>query len=397
VETEEIVLPLMLSAIVNPTRWTGEQLMLPDQFTIDSGRGEIYQTSGESVRLEDSDLELLQIEEQFLDGGSPLGREVQEDSLSYGQEIEHSTPIPEPLLEAYRNLFNHFSDRKRTPSTDKWDKPTQELVENVLVAYIEAAEEMGSSKTFSPSAPLRSLGTIQSTTSQKIWLTPFHPVLLAYGLRIAEWRDSELQGTAEKGFRRDEFVDKFSPSGILPYRNSDSSENLLRGLRYRDHPLWQIYSPVEAPGAVTPSYMERVIRDKLFTFVQAFPTLFSLHSERHMVINLINMGDLESVIKGLFKFYKKIASSDFDSPTILLRIYGGDGEGESLDQFFNNSSESRLRSTLENKDDQLVDTLRRKVHYIHAGEYKEDNQKPAHITFFRGLLRRTRRHQHGTR
>ena len=386
VETEEIVLPLMLSAIVNPTRWTGEQLMLPDQFTIDSGRGEIYQTSGESVRLEDSDLELLQIEEQFLDGGSPLGREVQEDSLSYGQEIEHSTSIPEPLLEAYQNLFDHFSDRKRTPSTDTWDKPTQELVEDVLVAYIEAAEKMGSSKTFSPSAPLRSLGTIQSTTSQKIWLTPFHPVLLAYGLRIAEWRDSELQGTAEKGFRRDEFVDKFSPSGILPYRNSDSSENLLRGLRYRDHPLWQIYSPVEAPGAVTPSYMERVIRDKLFTFVQAFPTLFSLHSERHMVINLINMGDLESVIKGLFKFYKKIASSDFDSPTILLRIYGGDGEGESLDQFFNNSSESRLRSTLESKDDQLVDTLRRKVHYIHAGEYKEDNQKPAHITFFRGLL-----------
>jgi hypothetical protein len=386
VETEEMVLPLMLSAIVDPSQWTGDLFMLPDKFTVDTSRGEIYQTSGDSVGLEDTDLELLQIEEQILNGGSPLGREVQEDSLSYGKEIESATKVPDELLDAYQALFDHFNDRGRTPSTDSWDKVTQRLVRNVLETYIQMASEVGSSKTFSPSAPLRSLGTIQSTTSQKIWLTPFHPILLAYGLRIAEWRDTELVGTADAGFRQEHLVDKFSPTGILPYRNSDSSETLLRGLKYRNNPLWQIYSPVEAPGAVTPSYMERVIRDKLFTFVQAFPTLFSLHSERHMVINLINMGDLESVVKGLFHFYRKLESSEFESPTILLRIYGGEGEGESLDQFFNDSSESRLRSTLEGKDDQLVDTLRRKVHYIHAGDYVEDNQKPAHITFFRGLL-----------
>ncbi len=387
IETEEIVLPLMLSAIVRPNRWTGSQFMLPAKFSIDTSRGEIYQTSGDTVGLEDSDLELLQIEEQILNGNSPLGREVQEDSVGYGSEIETATPVPHELLTAYQDLFDHFRERKRTPSTDQWDKPTQKLVKRVLKAYVQAAEEVGSSKTFSPSAPLRSLGTIRSTTSHKIWLTPFHPVLLAYGLRMAEWRDTEIIGTADEGFRREDFVDKFSPSGILPYRNSDGSETLLRGLKCRNNPLWQIYSPVEAPGAVTPLYMERVIRDKLYTFVQAFPTLFSLHSERHLVINLINMGDLKPVIKGLFHFYRKLDSSEFESPTILLRIYGGEGEGESLDQFFNDSSESRLRSSLESKNDQLVDTLRRKVHYIHADDYTEENQKPAHITFFRGLLK----------
>ncbi len=386
VETEEVILPLMLSAIVEPNHWQQDTFLLPEQLSVNTDRGEIYRTSGKSIGLEDPALELLQIEEYIIDEGTPLGREVEGDSIDFGSVIEDSNEIPETLLKSYDDLFDHFKKRERTPTSDRWDKQTQELVRNILESYVNAADQMGTSKTFAPSAPLRSLGTIQSATSDKVWLTPFHPILLAYGLRIAEWRDEELIRSADTGFRREEFIEKFSPSGILPYRTSDDSDQLLRGLRYRENPLWQIYSPVESPGAVTPSYMERVIRDKLYTFVQAFPSLFSLHPERHLVINLVNMGDLESVVKGLFHFYRKIDSSDFESPTILLRIYGGESEGESLDQFFNESSESRLRSTLEGKDDELVDTLRQKVHYIHEKKYVDQKQKPAHITFFRGLL-----------
>ncbi|QFU84284.1 FtsK/SpoIIIE domain-containing protein [Natronorubrum aibiense] len=387
VETEEVILPLMLSAIVEPNHWGQDSFHLPDQLSINTDRGEIYRTSGKSIGLEDPALELIQIEEHIINEGTPLGREVEGDSIDFGTLIKDANEVPEALLKAYEDLFVHFKSRERTPTSDQWDQQTQKLVRNVLESYVNAAAEVGTSKTFTPSTPLRLLGTIQSTTGDKVWLTPFHPVLLAYGLRIAEWRDEELVGTADTGFRREEFVDKFSPSGIFPYRTSDTSDKLLRGLRYRENPLWQIYSPVESPGAVTPSYMERVIRDKLYTFVQAFPSLFSLHPERHLVINLVNMGDLESVVKGLFHFYRKINSSDFEPPTILLRIYGDKTEGESLDQFFNESSESRLRSTLEGKDDELVDTLRRKVHYIHEEEYVEEDQKPAHITFFRGLLK----------
>jgi DNA phosphorothioation-dependent restriction protein DptH len=386
IETEEVILPLMLSAIVEPNHWGQDSFLLPDQLSINTERGEIYRTSGKSIGLEDPALELLQIEERIINDGTPLGREVESDSINFGSVVGDVNGVPESLLKAYEELFDHFKSRERTPTSDQWDQQTQELVQSVLESYVNAAAEVGTSKSFAPSAPLRSLGTIQSTTSDKVWLTPFHPVLLAYGLRIAEWRDEDLIGTADAGFRREEFIDKFSPSGIFPYRTSDSSDQLLRGLRYRENPLWQIYSPVESPGAVTPSYMERVIRDKLYTFVQAFPTLFSLHPERHLVINLVNMGDLESAVKGLFQFYRKINSSEFESPTILLRIYGDKSEGESLDQFFNEASESRLRSTLEGKDDELVDTLRRKVHYIHEDEYVEEDQKPAHITFFRGLL-----------
>jgi len=89
----------MLSAIVDPSQWTGDLFMLPDKFTVDTfSRGEIYQTSGDSVGLEDTDLELLQIEEQILNGGSPLDEKSKKTPLSYGKEIESATKVPDELL-----------------------------------------------------------------------------------------------------------------------------------------------------------------------------------------------------------------------------------------------------------------------------------------------------------
>ena len=386
-ETEEVIFPLMLSAIANPDRWAQEKLRLPDVLTIDTTRGGIYNASEESAGLEDDALELLQIEEHIITEQTPAGRIVDSDSLDYGTVADDTSELPAPLAEAYTALFEHFEQRNTTPSTDQWDEETVKRIQQVLEAYEQTVEGIDSPMTFGPYEPLRDLGTIQSTTTDKVWLTPFHPILLAYGLRIAQWRDEELVGSATAGFRREEFVKKFNPAGLLPYRTIDGSDLLLRGMPYRENPLWQVYSPVEAPGAVTPTYMERVIRDKLYTFVQAFPILFSLHPERPLTINLVNMGDLRPVVKGLYKFYKKIEKSEFEPPTILLRIYGGDGEGEALERFFTESAESRLRIQLEKKDDELVDVLRTKVRYIHAKEYVEENQKPAHLTFFRGLLK----------
>jgi DNA phosphorothioation-dependent restriction protein DptH len=385
-EPEEVTLPLMLGAIEDPDRWAEDQFKLPDVLNIDTSRGEIHSSGDESVRIEDETLELIQIEERIIEEQSPMSREVDGDTIDYGTAISDTSELPSALMAAYSALFEHFDERGRTPSTDRWGDETKRLVRDVLDEYGDAVDTVASPNTFGPYQPLRNVGTIQSTATNKLWLTPFHPLILAYGLRIAEWRDEELVGHASYGFRREEFVSKFTPSGLLPYRTSSKSEHLLRAMRFRENPLWQVYSPVEAPGSVTPSYMERVIRDKLYTFMEAFPSLFSLHPERHLVVNLANLGDLRPVVKGLYEFYRKVENTDWTPPTILLRVYGGDGEGDALDRFFTESADSRLRVQLEKKNDELVDLLRTKIHYVHAGEYVEQNQKPAHLTFFRGLL-----------
>lgn len=386
-ETEEIILPLMLGAIVDPGRWAGDGFRLPEGTIVDTDRGEIYTTTDDGVRLEDATLELLQIEENIISDRSPLRRDVESDTIDFGELPASQHPLPKSLTQAYEDLFEHFEVAGTTPSTDPWGADTQALVRAVLDAFETAISEIGATAAFSPYSALRDLGTIHSNAAEKVWLTPFHPLLLSYGLRIAEWRDDTLEGTATDGFRHESFSTRFNPAGLLPYRTAEDSDQPLRGMRFQENPLWMVYSPVEAPGSVTPGYMERVIRDKLFTFVQAFPILFSLHPERHLVVNIVNMGDLRPVVKGLYEFYRKIEKSKFQPPTVLIRIYGGPGEGEALERFFTESAESRLRAQLEKKSDELVDLLRTKVRYVKMGEYKSGNQKKAHLTLFRGLLK----------
>lgn len=387
-DPEEVTFPLMLAAIVEPDRWAVKDLTLPDTMDIDTDRGEIYTAADNGIRLEDEALELIQIEEQIIDDRTLLPRLIEGDEVDFGDPTGDDSKISEALQQAYDDLFTHLEDRGRTPSTDSWDDPTKTRVKAVVNAYVEAIDDIDSQKIFSPYEPLRDICSIKSETTEKVWLTPFHPLLLAYGLRIATWRDSELlPGGTNAGFRRDQFISKFNANGLHPYRTIDrSKESLLRGMPYADNPLWTVYSPIESPGSITPRYMERVVRDKLYTFVQAFPTLFELHPGRNIELNLINMGDLRPVVKGLYEFYKKIEKTDVYTPRILLRIYGDDSEGEALERFFTESAESRLRQNLEKKNDELVDQLRSHVTYVRAGEYSAGNQEEAHLTFFRGLL-----------
>lgn len=388
-EPEEMTFPLMLAAISEASQWGTKDLRLPDSISVDTNRGEIHMPSKEGIRLEETPLEIIQIEETIIDDRTPQRRTVDAEELRAGK-TDGSMEFDEfpRVIAAYEELFDHFDDRGRTPSTSSWDEETKRLVESVLVEYQRALDSIGEQPDFSQHEPLRGLGTIYSGVSEKVWLTPFHPVMLAYGLRIAEWRDETLvpEG-ATAGFRSERFVEKFNPTGLLPYVVTDRRDkSLLRGLLFESNPLWGVYSPVDSLGSVTPAYMERVIRDKLDAFMQSFPLLFELHRGRNFVINLINMGDLRPVIKGLYEFFKRVEKSSFDPPQILLRIYGGPAEGEALDQFFGDSSQSRLRTQLEQKNDEVVDRLRSNITYVRQGEYNKQTHQEAHITLFRGLL-----------
>ncbi|WP_276260567.1 FtsK/SpoIIIE domain-containing protein [Haloglomus litoreum] len=388
-DTEEMIFPLMLAGIAEPDRWAGEALQLPESISIDTNRGEIYTPTEEGIRIEEAPLEIIQTEEEIIRSREVQHRVIDSEELQAGR-VADGTALEEfpELQRAYARLLEHFDDRNRTPSTDPWDEETKRLVDDVLTAYEASIDEIGDTPDFSDYTSIRGLGTIRSTVSNRIWLTPFHPVMLAYGYRIAAWRDDTLVANgAVGGFRSERFLTRFNPTGLLPYMVSDGADKeLLRGLLYEENPLWTVYSPIESPGSVTPQYMERVVRDKLDTFMHSFPLLFELHEGRNFVINLVNMGDLRPVIKGLYEFYKRVEKSRFEPPQILLRIYGGPAEGESLDRFFGDSAQSRLRIQLEQKNDEVVDLLRSNLMYVREGEYSEANHKEAHITLFRGLL-----------
>jgi len=388
-ETEEITFPLMLAALSNPNRWAAEDLTLPDSLSIDTDRGEIYTATEEGIRIEEEALELIQIEEEIAREGVPNQRVIDSDDHGIGTVADaEELAAYDALRDAYSNLFEHFRERNRTPSTDPWDTETRKHVARVLSAYRDAVSSVGEQPSFEQYEPLRGLGMIHSTTAQKTWLTPYHPVKLAYGYRVATWRDETLVAKGDTaGFRSERFTEKFNSSGLLPYIVPHNGDDvLLRGIQYGQNSLWSVHSSIDSTGSVTPDYMERVVRDKLDTFVKSFPILFKLHDSRTLEINLINLGDLKPVVKGLYEFFKRMQKSQFEPPQLLLRIYGGSSEGEALDRFFGENRKSRLRTQLEQKNDEIVDLLRSKVMYVRKDEYTTEAHQQAHLSFFRGLL-----------
>lgn len=386
---DEVIFPLLLQAISTPKVWSDEQLRLVDGLTIDFNRGDIHLPSGQKLRLTDDITEMLNLEFLIAREDSILPRSVEGSELK-GVELnrQYEQSLDPDLKGAYSVLFNHFRCRSTTPSTDNWDIETQRLSKDVVNAYLKAVEKISSFNIITTQHEILStIGTINSRTLDRTWMTSYHPLMLAYALRLAEWRDVELcPQKMLDGFRRDYLLSRFNTAGLLPFRHFIRSDAVLTGMTMEFSRLWVVYSAVNRPGSTTPDFMSRVISDKLDAFRNAYRILFDLHSERTMVINLVNMGNLGPVIKGISNFFKKVQKEGEPAvPKILLRIYGPHSDGMELDSFYSDNAYSRLRTQMRKFDDETVDLLLSRLSYVRAGMYN-GSLEPAHITFFRGVL-----------
>jgi hypothetical protein len=385
--SESVDFPLALAAIVSPGSWADDELQISDSVSIDLNVGALHPPNRAGVEFPERALWLLQIEAKIRSTGDPRGRVVDSSKLSAGEIANPDRELPGEIGDAYDRLFDHFEQRDRSPSTDRWDEPTKRLVKNVLDAYEEGVDSISSE--ISPEYDVcQKLGTIDSRVTDARWLTPYHPVMLAYGLRLAEWRDQELlQAGAGEGFKNERFVKLLNPSGLLPYARTEDGE-LLQGRMEPSHHFWMQYDRIGGLGSKTPEYMDQVVRDKLDAFKKAFPILFNLHEDRNIVINLIQMGDLGPVVRGLFDFISGLEDPD-SCPSIVLRIYGSPTEGEELEKLFSEDARSELQESLEKRNGNIVDIIQRNVLFVRKKSFSGEDAKPAHITFFRGMLEET--------
>lgn len=382
-DRESIAFPLILAAIAEPDEWASNDLELPDSLSTNLNLGEIQLGSTGGVGVEEDALPLLELEQRYVETASAVRRESKKDSLEFGDSAGET--LPDELEEAYAALFEHFDEENTLPSTDNWGKETRARVESVLEAYQAATE--GGSGSFSPFESVLGAGRIESATTEKVWLTPFHPIMLAYGLRLARWRDELVADDRTDGFRSEQTTAYLNPVGYLPYLyNADGEEALLRGTRREENALWATYSPTEDAGTETPDFVDRVVSSQGFAFMNAFQILFDLHPSRELVINTINMGDLGPMIEGIFQLYGRLKGRNRDYPEILVQIYGASTEGESLQHFLMEDAESSLRDRLQRYDDERVEAMRSNIKYVYEGDYEAGTLSRAHLTFFQGIL-----------
>lgn len=389
---DEIQLPLAFSVITSPEDWANDELQIDSAVVTDLGIGEFHSPNRGRIEIPEDDRRFVQIEQQMVENATIAERETTQIEVGTGKPNPESiSSVSADLIDAYTRLFDHFDARDTIPSTDPWDTDTQSRVEAVLEAYYRAVDSINSGASSHTFDPYRRLGTIRSSAVKNVWLTPFHPLMLAYGYRISQWRDELLDKGLTAGFRFTRFNALFSPVGMMPYRWSSDAGEIFSGQLVGNHHLWASYAPIEGPGSKTPAYISEVIADKLEAFSRAFDLLLRLHEERELKINLVNMGDLAPVIEGLYEFFNFVDDyPELNFPNITLQLYGGDSEGRALERFFSTESvDSPLRDKLSKRmgSREILDQLDRRVTYIHSDrKYDEDTRRPAHLTLFRGLL-----------
>jgi hypothetical protein len=396
VSTEsEVVFPLSLETIINPEDWDSAGLRRGKRVIINTARGQITSPTREPFNIPEADHRLLQFEETIRQNESIAPREIASrditDSGTGTVKADTLDDISDSLLDAYDELFDHFQTTDTTPSTSVWGEDLCSLVERVLNEFLAAFDSFQPDTSPYEFGAYRRLGTVESTVADKVWLTPYHPLMLAYGLQVARWRDQLVEEGNTAGFKSNRFNPLFSPAGLYPYRWSEDQKGVLTGQEVGNQHLWVAYSPPEGYGTETPKYLDSEVENKLSAFHRAFPALFEIHPERELVINMVSLGDLAKALEGLYDFYKFTENYDqIESPKIKLRLYGGKAEGEALEQFFATDTDSRLATELEKRDSRngldIVDLIHNRVTFVHEPGKFETNAKPAHLTFFRGIL-----------
>lgn len=382
----DVEFPLHLNAIGDPDIWSSnsENLLLDEGLSYSAEKGEFQTPAAEGITVTSQQQTLLQIEEEIRDDRTIAPRTITREPLHVGSVSSDAPSVPDPIAAEYERLFDHLTERNRVPSTARWDDETLAIIDQLLETYLQELDSVDSAVSDDYQI-FRELGTISIDGIDKHWLTPYHPLMLAYGRKVANWRERELvQQDLTGGFQERASYGMFSPIGLFPYRYGQTTDELLHGFTLEGHHLWCGYSGVNTTTSDTPDYMEQDVAKKLYSFTQTFDTLFRLHPDRPLNINLINMGDLEPVLKGLYRYYKRIEKEEYHPPQILLRVIGPLGQAEQLERFFNEDAESGIRESISRQS--TLDTMLQRISYVQFSDQDEAESRDAHLTFFRGIL-----------
>ncbi len=201
--------------------------------------------------------------------------------------------LSENLREVYSRYLSYFKSSTMIPSITT---VTDDYRERAL-AYIKAFnEEINTFQNGNPAGTkgvhLFKLGTI--TAHETIYFTPFHPLMVAYKLKLYELLNQEELDNV--------ILNRLSPEALIPFIYRNQVE-LYRPQHQTDAPLWMVLKPVnQITVGDSAQYLSKVITDKIKQFKEHFGYLFTEASKAPIQINVINLPDDRQVLKGIIEF-----------------------------------------------------------------------------------------------
>jgi DNA phosphorothioation-dependent restriction protein DptH len=297
---------------------------------------------------------------------------------------EGSFPLPEGVEEEYLAYLNYFDSTNRLPSLTYMDNDLTLLANQYVNAVIEAIREIKEHSLLNQEQKnLFKLGT--QVSNGKIWLTPLHPLNVAYQLKLEEEiKDEELDYP---------ILDRLHPQNLLPFLYSQNDE-LFRPNMDSPFAEWYEYEPENLITVGTANeFLATVVEEKIKQFIRHFDYLFLESAHSPLLLNVIEIHNDKEVVRGLFSFLKKQLETNGPDGIIPIEValYRDGVQAPSAFELFStlmspSEVEAEFNISLKSREFDSVDVLRLIREHIHY--YKNDLTPTtefnyAHISFFK--------------
>ena len=323
----------------------------------------------------------LLLERAYIKHGTPLATIDSEDKLST-VDVE----LPSAVQSSFDAIVRYFREKNEIPSLIYVNDDIRDLYLDYINAILEEIRKINDGEYLTESQKnLFYLGMIKRLSGDKeIFLTPLHPINVAYQLLISE---TNIDGIADG---EDDLIKKFQNTALFPYINIDpiSKENdIYVPVEQLHSPEWKIYVEETLPRYKgSKDFVSKLVSEKIREFVEHFSYLFASSAYAAIRINLINTGDCREIVQGIVQFYVKELNNSRQVLPIRVTMYSK----EKMDNAFEIMSKVDDADVLSQilglkfqvddmSADEVIDVYRDNVHFYFK-DILEDLDY-AHITF----------------
>ncbi len=325
-------------------------------------------------------LELLDYESTFVDCSMLYLDEAEEDGLT----LDELVAIDAGLGDSFRSLYAYYQRNKTLPSLCGWGGEYRALVKVVVLNYRRYLSAIEHKRYLEPEHQLvLQLGMM--TIEGEVHITPFHPLVLAYYLELAE------QAVNDKS---NSFCDlpkvtlqRLNPQGLLPFIY-DAQHDFSYVKAVEENCFWLHCVPHEETNY---SFVTKLVKDKIAEFSSAFSSLFvpfkGEGARPVLIINSINNYENKELFFGIVAHVIKQKVKTFD---VHVNIYDDALNECEFDRFSEMANYEKIKQhyglnkgAAKEHADTIVDLLRTRVTYSKFTHNESDEQVYAHLTFFR--------------
>jgi DNA phosphorothioation-dependent restriction protein DptH len=219
--------------------------------------------------------------------------------------------IDENINQKYFEILNLFKSKNNLPSLSCYDKETLDLFDEFISMYFEKIDELEDDKKLSVEEKnLLKIGMIiNADEKDEIYLTPLHPINIAYQLVFYRklGNNKYING----------ILRQLNTVGIMPYLLNENK--LYEIAEQYDMPKWSRYTlSLNKQKCSSNNYVSKIITHKIIEFEKHFNYLF-LSKNSPLIIKIINFGSYQRVLEGVLDYYaRKIKKNDINMVPILL-------------------------------------------------------------------------------